>query len=553
MWQLKNNYKHMKISYIITFLVLHSYMLVGTNAWAQSAPIGKEKVQVFLSASQLITGEDLWLDINVSLDNKPSPVKVVYTELLDREGTAVSQQMLGLDRGQARGYLSVPTNLPSDHYLFRVYTRSSPYTSGIEGVFHKILPVINPEIAPPAAGPLPQEKPLNPKSISLSISNDKLAPNEQATVRWQELNATGKTLKAVVRHMLPLQQAGSEINWEAVYDDKAWENPSPIPEIYGHVIKGRTVSTPIDTSELFYLTAHGKASHLFLSKPNIKGELFFETGAFRHFDYVVVQSGKSREQVNFVITPPFWPARPNNEFQLPRLVIDPILRERIRDRALAKSVNRYYHPKPQPPPKEFANLINPDHSYLLDDYNRFDDMATVIREYVPHVLVRRQNRKTLFRTYNKPHENLFDSNPLLLIDAMPVFDADAFANFNPWKIKRLDLLTRYFFYEKEIFEGVISLVSFENDFGEFDLPKSALFIEYEGIQIPVEQEFTLPPSNERIPDFRNVLLWEPALSPTSESITFTTSHLPGEYEFSVTFQDPKSGTWETQSLMFEVE
>ncbi|WP_114749152.1 hypothetical protein [Pleomorphovibrio marinus] len=534
-----------------TFIVAY-WILPQLICMAQQAQIRNERVQVFVSDRHLVTGEDLWLDINVFLNEAPSPVKVVYAEILDREGTSVSQQLIGVSKGHARGFLPVPENLDTDNYLLRVYTRSSPYTSGETGVYHDIIAVINPESAPNPNAPLPDKQLIPKPSSLLSVDKKQYSTQEKVALKIENIPVR-ENVRLAVRHTIPIQGEKMDIDWADVYTEKDWEAKQAIPEIYGHVIKGRTVSTPIDTAEVFYLTAHGASSHLFITKPNEQGQLLFETGAFRHYDYVVVQSGKSQDQVNFVLDSPFWPAVPRESFRLPRLVVDPAHKERIKERILAKSVNQYFIPKSYNPPQDFASVINPDRSYLLDDYNRFDDIATVIREYVPHVLIRKQNRKTLFRTYNKPHENMFKNNPLLLIDAMPVFDADAFAELNPKNIKRLDLLTRYFFYEKETFEGVISLTSFENDFGKFDLPKSALFIEYKGIQVPVENDFTRPPSTARKPDFRNILIWEPSLSPKNDSISFTTSQLSGEYQINLSFLHPDTQVWENHILNFSVK
>ena len=122
---------------------------------------------------------------------------------------------------------------------------------------------------------------------------------------------------------------------------------------------------------------------------------------------------------------------------------------------------------------------------------------------------------------------------------MPIFDSDALARFNPRDIKRLEIVNRHYFSRKDVYEGVISLTSFENDFGRFALPKNALFIEYPGIQISKRMIF---PENtdDRLPDFRNLLYWETGQKTDEKgekSLTFSTSELQGYFEVRLSFLD----------------
>src|SRR5690606_27489568 len=134
---------------------------------------------------------------------------------------------------------------------------------------------------------------------------------------------------------------------------------------------------------------------------------------------------------------------------------------------LAREAKEHFYPVTGVPTAADPPFLNPDRTYLLDDYNRFEDIATTFREYVPEVFVRRRDKKTYFININLPYGNMFKNDPLLLVDAMPVFDSDALSKLDPKGIKKLEVVGRYYFFQQDVFEGVISLTSHKNDFGEF--------------------------------------------------------------------------------------
>lgn len=331
-----------------------------------------------------------------------------------------------------------------------------------------------------------------------------------------------------------------------------------VPELYGHIIKGRLLDSEVDTTETFFLTVHGSQSHMLLDKPDLNGDLFFDTGDFSYFDYVVVQSAKTEQQANFILSSPFWNVLPAGDFKLPALKLSGKDEAFIKELILARASHMYYLA-----PEKIGDVPLPfqyitDNSYLLDDYNRFEDMATTLREYVPLVLVRNQDRRTIFKNVNIPNDQVFEENPLLIIDGMPVFDSDKFAHFNPKGIKRMDIVNRYFYINDQRFSGMVNLTSFDNDFGGFDLPPNALFIAYPGIQQPYRYDNSakaeaLP---DHFPDFRSILAWQTHAT-TDENgkltVAFRPSRLTGTFRLSVQYRDSLSNELKTRFYSLELE
>ncbi len=288
----------------------------------------------------------------------------------------------------------------------------------------------------------------------------------------------------------------------------------------------------MDTTETFFLSAHGSQSILISAKPNEKGDLFFELGALKDYNFFIIQSSNIRKQLNLTPKSPFLEFEFQDDFVFPELVIEEKDKPFLQDLITSSQVTSYFY--------EVNSLdFNPvvagflaDRTYYLNDYNRFDNISTTLKEYVPEVWVRKQDKKTLFKVLNNPLNSVFEENPLIIIDAMPVFDADALAEFDPKNIQRLEVLTREFILNDDKFSGVISFSSFENDFGRFELPEQALYFNYTEIQKP--RKLPSPHFNNNIedpnfPDFRSILYWN-YQGTSSDNLLFYTSEIKGEYE-----------------------
>lgn len=178
----------------------------------------------------------------------------------------------------------------------------------------------------------------------------------------------------------------------------------------------------------------------------------------------------------------------------------------------------------------------PDHQYRLDDYTRFVTLEEVIKEYVLDVRIRRQSGKYYYRVRNALFNVFFEDDPLLLIDGLPVFDADRLMAMDPVKIRQIDVVTHKFYNGSLASNGIVNFRTYEGDLGGYPLDPNAVVIQYRGLQ--KEREFYTPLYDTkdrletRIPDRRNVLLWRPDLKTDSlgqDQLSFYTSDLPGKF------------------------
>ena len=181
-----------------------------------------------------------------------------------------------------------------------------------------------------------------------------------------------------------------------------------------------------------------------------------------------------------------------------------------------------------------------DKTYKLDDYSRFTTMEEVLREYIMLVNVTKKKGSYHFPVYDLSGGKMFDADPLVLVDGIPFFNLDSFITIDPLKLKKLDIVNRRYFYGNAVFDGILNWHTYDGDATDIDIDPRAVVIDYEGLQ--EKREFYSPTYetevqlNSHLPDFRNVLYWNPNLSlkgNEAKQLSFFASDLPGKYVVSL--------------------
>lgn len=174
--------------------------------------------------------------------------------------------------------------------------------------------------------------------------------------------------------------------------------------------------------------------------------------------------------------------------------------------------------------------------YALDNYTRFTTVEEILREYVTMVNVRKKQGSFHLNLLNQVSTQMFNDDPLTLVDGVAVFDIDKFMLTDPLQLKTVDVVTRKYFLGNSIFEGIVSWASYKGDLAGYDPGPHAAIIDYEGLQ--EEREFYSPVHNDlenissHLPDYRNVLLWVPTIilkNASPKNVDFYTSDIPGKY------------------------
>lgn len=293
-----------------------------------------------------------------------------------------------------------------------------------------------------------------------------------------------------------------------------------------------------------YLSIPGKNVQFYSSRSKLDGTLVFELRDFYDSNEIVVQCDYTIDTIYSIkLDNPF--CQQYLDIHIPNFTIDEKLGDWIAHQSENMQIqNAYtkYEPKQasltQIDTSSFYN--EPDSRYFLDDFTRFIVMEEVMREYVTGVNVRKNKNGFHFMVLDIERNLIYEENPLMLLDGVPVFDADEIIALDPLKVEKIETIKGKFHKGTLECKGIVSYTTFEGNLEGYTLNKNALVIEYEGTQS--RKTYFSPTYSSafdkkiKTPDFRNTLYWNPQVLPDTEEnskLAFYTSDDANTYEIRI--------------------
>ncbi|UOR05908.1 hypothetical protein MUN82_02125 [Hymenobacter aerilatus] len=361
---------------------------------------------------------------------------------------------------------------------------------------------------------------------------------------------------------LMLTQGWSRFRWTNVLADTASKLLFP-PELHGHLVRGRVVDSrtgaPV-VGQRVYLTAPSRVPQLYNTLSQLDGIFLAEVPDWYGPKQLIAQTD-TRQSASYRVElfSPFSADVATG--QVAPFVLSERLAPSLLRRHVQAEVQQQY---PQggpivyrlPPTDSLPFYGKPKEQYLLDKYTRFKTLEDVMREYVPGVLVRARQDGFHFLIPDDNSRTTME-NPLVLLDGMPVFDVNRIMAFDPLKIRRLDVITKRYAIGPVLHDGLVSYTTYSGDLSGFPPDPQALLQAYEGMQ--GQRDFYAPrydtpaASKSRLPDFRNLLYWNPQVTAgtaAGTSLSFYTSDQVGRYRVVVQGVGPAGNTGSTS---FDVE
>ena len=362
---------------------------------------------------------------------------------------------------------------------------------------------------------------------------------------------------------LMLTHGWSRFRWADVLASLPPSLPYP-PELHGPLVRGRVLTAagapaPGITA---YLAAPSRAPRFYTATSRADGGLLFEPKDLDGPQTLTLQTDWRRDSTyQLALLAPY--SERFVPFVAAPLVLAPALAADLTRRHLQAQLQPAYFARYQqynlPPHDTLAFYGTPPAQYNLDDYTRFKVLEEVLREYVQGVYVRPRKDGFHLLVGDQLHHTLFEADPLVLLDGVPMFNLNKFMAFDPLRIRRVAVFTNRYSYGSQDYEGLLSFTTYQGDMQGFILDPRALLEVYEGVQ--GQREFFAPryeTAQQRqspLPDQRNLLYWQPAitLAPgTTQQFTFYTSDQPGHYrvEAQALATDGQAGS---TSTVFEVK
>jgi hypothetical protein len=364
---------------------------------------------------------------------------------------------------------------------------------------------------------------------------------------WYFTNVSAETVEAMDNLMLT--HGWRKFAWENIMQGKPAAF-SFVPEFNGHLATGKIYDSKTGKAGIeisTYLSVPGKGTQFYPSVSDSNGMVRFDIKNMTNSNEVVVQTNILRDSTYKIdLFNPF--SESYATYKPPGLQVSSSYASSLLSKSIGMQVQNIYSGKSI---KQFraagldsvAFYGKPDATYYLDNYVRFVTLEEVLREYVINMDVQRRREQfhlplvdlsSQLLVYNKLA--LFENDPLVLLDGVPLFDISRFMKMDPRKIRKLEVVNRKYFWRGSYFDGILNWSTYTGNLSDLELDPNAIAIDYEGLQ--PERIFYTPlydteeKRSSHLPDFRNVLYWIPTLH-TNETGAVTTnfysSDVKGKY------------------------
>ena len=155
----------------------------------------------------------------------------------------------------------------------------------------------------------------------------------------------------------------------------------------------------------------------------------------------------------------------------------------------------------------------PDNTILLSKYIELTSLKEVVKEIIPGVSTVRKNDKVNFKLYYQYQSQPFENNPLVLVDGVPVYDLEKVLSISSKDLEKIDVFTTRYYISDIVMDGILHFVTKKGNLDVIDLDRSVYHVQYD---LPESGHDFYSPDystdkllNDRIPDFRNTLYWNP--------------------------------------------
>lgn len=539
------------------------FVLINTQfSRAQQTITLDETLYVHSNATSFVTGETLLYKVYClkSSDKTPSNIsKIAYVEIVDSNQKSVFKTKIALENGVGQGDYFIPTTLKTGSYKLIGFTNWM-LNKPISELFQLNINIINPYKTDEKTN---AEKVLANSSkanVSENLKNENIALNlNKKTFTNRELvdlkiEASNKDFKdgnysLSVRKLdnIPATDKTSAVafasnpSYPMALDVQKQDQKIVLPEVRGEIISGKISAKnnvdPIANISVG-LSIPGKSFAFKVVKTDMNGNFIFSIGKTFYTPNIILQIIDEKASAYNLIV--------NNgpEIDYSKLSFDKntslsyTFKESLLERSVSSQVeNAYFHKKVdniEKSPSTDAFYYPLAKEYILDDYTRFKTLKETITEVVVEVYSKQKDNNLYLHVTDPSVFPQLPESALVLVDGQYVENANDLALYSMKNVYKIELIIGRYYLGPRSFNGLISFTTFNKDFkstqtGSFIAKPTVLRPQPKKIYNKVKYESGS--DNDRIPDFRNQLLWNPETHVGNNSETsFYTSDLTGTFE-----------------------
>lgn len=538
------------------------FVLINTQlSSAQQTIAVDETVFIHTNATTLVSGETLLYKIYClkSSDKTPANIsKVAYVELVDDSKKSVFKTKISLENASGQGDYFIPTTLKTGSYKLIGYTNwmlNKPFSE----LFQLNINIVNPYKVDEktvaanilANGSNTSGENLTNENVSIKLNKKTFTNREFVDLKIQSLNKNFEdgTYSLSVRKLdnIPTQNQVSAVKFAAnpsypvVLDLQKQDQKVILPELRGEIISGKISaknnSDKVDNISVG-LSIPGKSFAFEVVKTDQNGNFIFNVNKTFYTSNIVIQiidekAGNYDVAVNNAPEIDYTQVSFEKDSKLSYT-----FKESLLERSISSQVeNAYYHKKVDniekaPTSESFFYPIAKE--YILDDYTRFKTLKETITEVAVEIYSKQKDDKLYLHVNDPSVFPQFPESALVLVDGQYLENQTDLVTYNMKNVYKIEVIVGRYYIGSKSFNGLISFTTFDKDFkstqtGSSIIKPTILRPQPKKIYNKVKYENTA--DNQRIPDFRNQLFWNPDVQLNKDSETsFYTSDLSGTFE-----------------------
>jgi hypothetical protein len=314
-----------------------------------------------------------------------------------------------------------------------------------------------------------------------------------------------------------------------------------LPELRGEMISGKiTAKNKTDKIENLSigLSIPGKSFAFKVVKTDSRGNFIFNVDKTFYTSNIVIQLIDEKAN-NYDLAVNNAPEIDYSKISFEKdAKLSYTFKESLLERSISSQVeNAYFHKKVdniEKAPSQDAFYYPLPKEYILDDFTRFKTLKETITEVVVEIYSKQKDDK-LYLHVNDP--SIFPQLPesaLVLVDGLYLENQNDLVNYNMKNVYKVELIVGRYYVGSKSFNGLISFTTFDRDFKSTQTGSSIVkptILRPQPKKIYNKVNYENIADNQRIPDFRNQLFWNPDVQLNKDSETsFYTSDLSGTFE-----------------------
>tara|TARA_R110001583_G_scaffold173174_4_gene327039 strand:+ start:1787 stop:3526 length:1740 start_codon:yes stop_codon:yes gene_type:complete len=528
-----------------------------TETFNMSIP--QEKTYIQTNTNLLLAGEYLYYKV-YCLEEKTGTYskisKLAYVELVGSNNNVVFKHKLKLENSNAQGDFFIPSTILTGNYKLIVYTnwsKNKAYNSFYE---HDIY-ILNPfttEVQKIISSKTKMDTVIVQQSntiedsviytpeLKLSTNKEIYNTRQKATVTLTSDNY--KTHRG--NYSLSIRKLDSiEIIKGFKLKSSVIKTPDDIfylPELRGEIISGKikALNASSVANIAVTLSIPGKDYIFKIVQTNAEGQFFFNIREDYNSSSVIIQVQEpNKEDYKIVIDEKIF----NNYDYLnfSGLELNPNIKSWLEQRNIRNQIeNAYFAVKSD---SILQNKLNDESffypiatAYVLDDYTRFNTVKETFVEIITTASLIKKDGDNKFVLFGNKNTEIDDAsthlNPLILVDGLVIQNNEDIINYSAKNIESISIVNSNYIYGSKFFDGIIAFVTKK---GDFKISKNSKHLKQIELKSPLNEKlYYMPNYNKklnRIPDFRNQLLWKPNVILNEDEVTieFFTSDNVGKY------------------------